>query len=52
MPLTQSQMNHLIFRLIKANTHKATEAEEVGLGTVHAVENVVTSILQSYCTIM
>jgi hypothetical protein len=51
-PLTQTNMNHLIFSLIKANEHKAAEASEVGLGTVHAVTNAVTSILPSFCTIM
>jgi hypothetical protein len=45
-------MNHLIFSLISANEHKAAEAAEVGLGTVHAVTTVVTSVLPSYCTIM
>jgi hypothetical protein len=51
-PVTQSDMNHMIFSLIMANEHKATEAAEVGLGTVHAVATVMTSILPSYCTIM
>lgn len=51
-PLSQMNMNHLIFSLIKANEHKAAEASDVGLGTVHAVQNAVTSILPSYCTIM
>jgi len=51
-PLTQTDMNHLIFSLIKENEHKAVEASEVGLGTVHAVTNAVTSILPGYCNIM
>jgi len=51
-PLTQGDMNHLIFSLIKENEHKAAEASDVGLGTMHAVSNAVTSILPSYCTIM
>jgi len=51
-PLTQMNMNHLIFSLIKANEHKAAEAQDVGLGTVHAVQAAVTSIMPSYCTIM
>lgn len=51
-PLSQTQMNHLIFSLIKANAHKAAEAEEVGLGTVHEVEDAVTSLLPSYCVVM
>ena len=45
-------MNHLIYNLIMANEHKATEAVEVGLGTVHAVTTAVNSILPSYCNIM
>jgi len=51
-PITQSDMNHLIFSLIEANEHKAAEAAEVGLGTVHAVTSAVTSILPAFCTIM
>jgi len=51
-PVTQSDMDHLIFSLIAANEHKAAEAADVGLGTVHAVNSAVTSILPSYCTIM
>jgi hypothetical protein len=42
----------MIFSLIAANEHKAAEAADVGLGTVHAVTSVVTSILPSMCTIM
>jgi hypothetical protein len=45
-------MSHMIFSLIAANEHKAAEAADVGLGTVHAVASAVTSILPSYCTIM
>lgn len=45
-------MNHMIFKLIGANEHKAEEAKTVGLGTVHAVESAVTSVLPSYCTVM
>jgi hypothetical protein len=51
-PITQTDMNHLIFSLVKANEHKAEEATQVGLGTVHAVTAAVTSILPTYCTIM
>ncbi|KUJ06331.1 Cloroperoxidase [Mollisia scopiformis] len=51
-PLTQMDMNHIIFALIKENEHKAAEASDVGLGTVHAVSNAVTSILPSFCSIM
>jgi len=51
-PLTQMDMTHLIFSLIKANEHKAAEASDVGFGTVHAVTEAVTSLLPSYCTIM
>jgi hypothetical protein len=45
-------MIHLIFHLMEANEHKAAEAAEVGLGTVLAVENTVTSLLPNYCVIM
>lgn len=45
-------MNHMIFKLIMANEHKAAEASEVGLGSIHAVTNAVTSIMPTYCTIM
>ncbi|KAH8679681.1 Chloroperoxidase [Tricladium varicosporioides] len=51
-PVTQGDMNHMIFSLIMANEHKADEAKAVGLGTVHAVSAAVTSILPTYCTIM
>ena len=51
-PLTQTDLDHLIFSLIKANENKAAEAVDVGLGTVHAVTNAVTSLLPSYCAIM
>jgi hypothetical protein len=51
-PVTQKDMNHLIFNLIEANEHKLAEASEIGLGTVHAVQNAVTSLLPSYCVIM
>ncbi|KAH7323887.1 Chloroperoxidase [Rhexocercosporidium sp. MPI-PUGE-AT-0058] len=51
-PLTQTQMNHLIFSLTTANEHKAAEATEVGLGTVQAVTSAVTSIMPSYCNVM
>jgi len=50
--ITQTDMNHLIFNLIKANDKKAEEASLVGVGTVHAVTAVVESVLPSYCTIM
>jgi hypothetical protein len=51
-PITQKDLNHSIFNLMQANEHKSTEASEVGLGTVHAVQNAVTSLLPSYCVIM
>ncbi|TVY82939.1 putative sterigmatocystin biosynthesis peroxidase, partial [Lachnellula suecica] len=51
-PVTHGDMNHMIFKLIEANEHKAAEAKDVGLGTVHAVESAVTSILPSFCSIM
>jgi len=51
-PVTQSDMNHLILNLIQANEHKVAEAEDVGLGTVHAVTTAVTSIMSSYCSVM
>lgn len=51
-PLTQMDMNHIIFSLIKENQHKAAEASDVGFGTVHAVTAAVTSALPTYCTIM
>lgn len=51
-PLTQTKMNHLIFSLIAANEHKAAEAADVGLGTVHAVTSAVSSFMPSMCTIM
>jgi len=50
--VTQGDMNHLIFKLIMANEHKAAEASDVGLGSIHAVTNAVTSIMPTYCTIM
>jgi hypothetical protein len=51
-PLTQTEMNHIIFELYKSNDHKLTEAEAVGLGTVHAVQTAITGMLPTYCTIM
>lgn len=45
-------MNHMIFKLVEANEHKAAEAGEVGLGTVHAVTSAVTSMLPEICTVM
>jgi len=51
-PVTLKDMNHVVFNLIHANEHKSAEALEVGLGTVHAVHNAVTSLLPSYCVIM
>jgi hypothetical protein len=51
-PIGQGDINHLIYSLIAANEHKAAEAAEVGLGTVHALTGAVASILPSYCTIM
>jgi hypothetical protein len=51
-PITPKDLSHSIFTLIEANEHKSAEASEVGLGTVHAVQNAVTSLLPSYCVIM
>ncbi|PBP27616.1 hypothetical protein BUE80_DR001409, partial [Diplocarpon rosae] len=51
-PLTQNQMNHLIFSLVAANKHKAAEAADVGLGTFHAVTNAVTNLLPTHCGMM
>jgi hypothetical protein len=51
-PITQKDIIHSIFNLIQANEHKSAEASEVGLGTVHAVQNAITSLLPSYCVIM
>jgi hypothetical protein len=51
-PVTQMDMNYLIFNLIKANDHKAEEAADVGLGTIHAVTAAVSSVMPSFCTIM
>jgi hypothetical protein len=51
-PITLKDLNHLIFNLIQVNKHKSAEASEVGLETVHAVQNAVTSLLSSYCVIM
>jgi hypothetical protein len=45
-------MNHLIFKLVEANEHKAAEAKDVGFGTVHGVATAVTGLLPTYCTIM
>jgi hypothetical protein len=45
-------MIHMIFKLIEANEHKAAEAGEAGLGTVHAVTSAVTSLFPTYCAIM
>jgi hypothetical protein len=50
--VTQTDMNHLIFSLIQANEHKLAEASEVGLDTLHAVQNAVTNLLPHYCAIM
>ncbi|KAE9366611.1 Cloroperoxidase [Stipitochalara longipes BDJ] len=51
-PVTQGDMNHMIFRLIEENEHKAAEAKDVGFGTVQAVQNAVTSLLPTHCNIM
>jgi len=51
-PITPKGLSLSIFTLMEANEHKLAEAEEVGLGTVLAVENAVTSLLPSYCVIM
>ncbi|KAK6580916.1 hypothetical protein PZA11_006404 [Diplocarpon coronariae] len=51
-PLTQTQMNHLIFSLVAANEHKAAEAADVGLGTLHAVANAVTNLFPTHCSMM
>jgi hypothetical protein len=45
-------MNYLIFNLIKANDEKVKEAEQVGLGTIHAVTAAVESVMPSFCSIM
>ncbi|KAF2805367.1 Cloroperoxidase [Mytilinidion resinicola] len=50
--VTQTDMNHLIFKLIMANEHKAAEAAEVGVGSVHAVAAAVTGVMSTYCTVM
>jgi len=51
-PITQMDMNHMIFSLIKANEHRGEEAAEVGLGTIHAVTAAVHSLLPTFCTVM
>ena len=51
-PITPKDLLHLMIHLLHANEHKSAEAEEVGLGTVHAVQNAITSLLPSYCVIM
>ncbi|KAH8762425.1 Chloroperoxidase [Hyaloscypha finlandica] len=51
-PITPIDLTDAVFKLIHANEHKSAEASEVGLGTVHAVQNAVTSILPTYCVIM
>lgn len=51
-PITQSDMNHLILNLVKVNDHKAEEAQEVGMGTIHAVTAAVSSLMPHFCTIM
>jgi hypothetical protein len=51
-PITAIDLTDSVFKLIHANEHKSAEASEVGLGTVHAVQNAVTSILPTYCVIM
>jgi hypothetical protein len=50
--ITQADLTHLILNLISANEHKATEAADVGLGTVSEVTSAVQAHLPSYCTIM
>jgi len=51
-PITPKELKHLIISLIHANEHKSAEASEVGLGTVHALQNAITSLLPSNCVIM
>jgi hypothetical protein len=51
-PITPEDLINSVFNLIEANEHKSAEASEVGLGTVHALQNAVTSLLPSYCVIM
>ena len=51
-PIQQTDMNHLIFKLIFANEHKVEEAAQVGLGTIHAVNNAVESMMGDYCSVM
>jgi len=51
-PITPKHLFPLIFNLMEANEHKLAEASEVGLGTVHAVQNAVNSLFPSYCVIM
>ena len=50
--ITNGDMIQMIFKLIEGNEHKAAEAGEAGLGTVHAVTSAVTSLLPTYCAIM
>jgi len=51
-PLTQSDMNYIIFKLFEFNEAKTIEANEVGLGTVFAVKNAVENLMPAYCTVM
>ena len=51
-PIHQTDMNHLLFRLFDANEHKSEEAVQVGLGTIHAVNNAVQSMMPDYCSVM
>jgi len=54
--LDQTMMNHAIFKLIEENPHKAEEAETVGLGTFHALEAAILSLIKvpspSMCVVM
>lgn len=50
--ITQKDMFHLIFSLVEANHHKIEEAELVGLGTMHAVNNALKSLIPTTCNIM
>ncbi|KAH8756405.1 hypothetical protein F5882DRAFT_444622 [Hyaloscypha sp. PMI_1271] len=51
-PITQGDMNHMIFKLIEENDHEAAEAKDVGFGTVQAVQDAVTGLLPTHCSIM
>jgi hypothetical protein len=54
--LDQNMMIHVIFKLIEANEEKSGEAVTAGLGTVHALQAAVLSLIKvpspSYCSVM